>query len=500
MTVSSEVSRVDYTATGSDSTYQFAFVVYSESDLLVTVRDTSNVEATYALTTNYTVALASAVMPSAGSITLVAGNLTADYIITIRRKLALTQTTDLHGQGSTTPATLESRYDKLLMQVQQLQDQVSRSLRLFETEPGTPAKTVLPFATTRASKVCAFDSSGNITAISAVPAGSLAFTAIGEDIAEAANASAVRDLLGATSGLFPGSVIAAKTISPSNLTGSAIYQVFQARLTGTTGTPVPASVITSVNIYVTPYGGDKIALYDGTDWRLFTLTEVTASVPNTTATNYDVFIYDAPGLTLDIVAWSNDTTRATALATQNGVYVKTGATGRRYVGSFRTGDVSGTTNDTTTLRHIWNYYNRVRRNMMVKETTNTWTYTTDTFRQVNAAATNQLDILQGVAEDWIKAQAFHITRNPTTNVRVVTGIGIDSTTANSADITASCVTQVANLDVNPSATLVATLSSAGRHTLVWLERSAATGTTTWVGDDGAASNRVQSGLMAEIMG
>ena len=53
------------------------------------------------------------------------------------------------------------------------------------------------------------------------------------------------------------------------------------------------------------------------------------------------------------------TARATALARQDGVLVKSGATTRRYLGTVRTnGSVSF--EDAPFLRHIWNVQNQVR--------------------------------------------------------------------------------------------------------------------------------------------
>ena len=85
--------------------------------------------------------------------------------------------------------------------------------------------------------------------------------------------------------------------------------------------------------------------------------------------NVDVFLYDNAGtLTLNLVEWSNDTTRATALTIQDGVYVKNGALGYLYLGTIRT-SASGTAADSVIQRFVWNYYNRITRQIYREEAT-----------------------------------------------------------------------------------------------------------------------------------
>ena len=274
--------------------------------------------------------------------------------------------------------------------------------------------------------------------------------------------------------------------------------ICEGRLTLTTGSPVTDSDVTAATtIYFAPYKGSRISVYDGSDWVLFGFTELSIAVPSTTSQMYDVFVYDNSGtLTLELTAWTNDTTRATALTTQDGVYVKTGATTRRYLGSFRTTGVSGETEDSIAKRYVWNYYHRTERPMRVVEATNTWTYTTATFRQANAAAANQLDYVQGVSEDPVTAEVIAIGENSSVT-NIVAGIGVDSTSTNSAQIFAPGLVYVVNTRQIVSAKYRG-FPGVGRHYLAWLEYSAATGTTTWTGDAGGVL--VQAGIHGSILG
>jgi hypothetical protein len=265
------------------------------------------------------------------------------------------------------------------------------------------------------------------------------------------------------------------------------------RLTLTTATAVTTSDVTAATtIYATPYKGNRIALFDGTgNWLKRTSAEISIAVPATTSQMYDVFCYDNAGVpTLELTAWTNDTTRATALALQNGVYVKTGATTRRYLGSFRTTGTSGQTEDSLAKRYVWNYYNRMDRPMYVKEATDSWTYTTLTFRQANASTANQLDMVIGVSEEQIEAQVFAAASNSgAANSAVMqVGIGVDSTTVSSAQAMPTALNLTSG-GVQPATAHYRGFPGAGRHFLAWLEISTASGTTTWQGDNGAPTNQ-----------
>ena len=145
--------------------------------------------------------------------------------------------------------------------------------------------------------------------------------------------------------------------------GTSDLGICEGRLTLTSGTPVtPADVTGATNIYFAPYTGNRIALYDGSSaWNIRTFTQITIALGTLTdAKPYDLFAYDNSGtVTFDSpVVWTNDTTRATALTTQDGVLVKTGATTRRYIGTIYT-TATTTTEDSFSQRYLWNYYNRV---------------------------------------------------------------------------------------------------------------------------------------------
>ena len=274
----------------------------------------------------------------------------------------------------------------------------------------------------------------------------------------------------------------------------------QGRLTLTTATPVTtADVTAATTLYFTPYKGNKVGLYDGTSkWKVYGISELSIAIPATTSTMYDAFVYDNAGTpTLELTAWTNDTTRATALTTQNGVLVKTGATTRLYVGSFRTTGVSGQTEDSNTKRYVWNYHNRVFRRMYVRDTTDSWTYSTAAWRQANGNAANQLDFIIGVLEDPVTATLTVEATTSATARNVSAGLKLDAT--NGEDFTSgNGAFHQSTARSDGFATIVALYSSyvaVGRHYLAWTEYGFGVDTQTWYGDNaGSAQSGVVGGL------
>lgn len=298
---------------------------------------------------------------------------------------------------------------------------------------------------------------------------------------------------------FTGLGLGTSTTDAARMDNANVLNMCEFRLTLTTGTPVTTSDVTgATTVYASPYKGNSIALYDGTNWVKRTSAEMSIAIPVAALTMYDVFCYDNSGTpTLELAAWTNTTTRATALVMQNGVLCKTGALTRRYLGSFLTTAVAGQTSDSLTNRLVWNYYNRVRRPMRVLEATDSWTYTTATLRQANAATTNQLNFVIGVSEDAVSANVQVVAANSGSTTYLV-AVGLDSITAKATGCVNSFTT-ASSAGVSQTLTAsVTTFPGVGFHYLSWLEYSTASGTTTWYGDN-ANSGLFQSGIYGELL-
>lgn len=268
------------------------------------------------------------------------------------------------------------------------------------------------------------------------------------------------------------------------------------RLTALTGVAVPFNDVTAAGtIYLTPYGGNRLALYTGNRWKGYQSAELSLALTATSGLIYDVFVYDNAGtLTLETTAWrtggqaltgatnatpivitatahglsngdevyvsgvvgntaANGTwvvanvaantfeltgsvgngtytastgyfsARVTALALQDGVYVKTGATTRRYVGTFKASG-SNVVEDSVALRYVWNAQNRVRR-LATKGSNSSHTYNSATARNWNADATLRCQAVIGAnATIYSYVRATVITAAAAT-AQPLTGIALD---------------------------------------------------------------------------
>lgn len=281
------------------------------------------------------------------------------------------------------------------------------------------------------------------------------------------------------------------------------------RLTTETGVPVSTSDRTAQGtIYFTPYNGAVVALYDGTRWRVYVLTERSLALTVTSGKNYDVFLYDNAGtLTLELsAAWTTDIARADALALQDGIFCKSGALTRRWIGTIRASGANvtedsagGTTTQVGGKRFVWNVYNQVLRHLSVFDSTNSWAYGTATTRQANAASGNKVEYVTGDAALYARAQVLASAfLSINTTFAAIAGVGVDSTTVFSGLLVGGFESSAAGSELSLLGRYYGQ-PGLGYHALNWCERGAAGTTSTFIGDDGTAANLQQSGLQAEIM-
>lgn len=234
-------------------------------------------------------------------------------------------------------------------------------------------------------------------------------------------------------------------------------------------------------VLYTPHLHRQISLYDDDpnveQWRIYDFEEVSFSVASLTASkNRDVFGYWEGGLQLETVEWTDDTNRATALATQDGILVKAGSPNKRYLGSIRV-DSGQKCQDTLLKRYCWNYYNQTEKQLKVTESTASWSYTTNAFRAANASNDNRVSFIIGVAGSKIDLSVHAFSTNSGAAYRLV-GIGLDAVDTSDADLMG--LSYIAGND-NMSAHYVSNALE-GFHYLQWVEKSyTTTGTTTWYG-------------------
>ena len=179
------------------------------------------------------------------------------------------------------------------------------------------------------------------------------------------------------------------------------------RMSTISGVPVSWTDDFAANTIVfTPYRGNRCHLYDGTDWRLVTFSELSVSLGTDAAnTNYDLFLYLAGSVaTLERVAWTNDYDRTTNLTYQNGILVRSGATTRRYLGTYRTTNTIGQTEDSEVRRFVWNHQHKVRRSLRLITDANSWNYSANNWRQSGGIATHQVAGVVGWTESVASLQ------------------------------------------------------------------------------------------------
>lgn len=275
------------------------------------------------------------------------------------------------------------------------------------------------------------------------------------------------------------------------------------RLTVVSGNAAPTTDQTAKGtLYLTSTENDgsaittahcQITIYDGTRSREYDVTELSLSLTGllTNARPHDVWVYDNAGtLTLEVLAWTNATTRATALAYQSGTTVKTGATTRRWIGTiYATG--TGTTEDSTAKRFVWNAYNQLARPVARTADATSWNYSVDTWEQARNSSVNQIAVVVGKPTSMIQVVTNVLVHNSGIGAGVgyEISIGEDSSTApDSLAIIARSAT--ASATTQGYSQLLAGLNKTvptGYHEYRWLERSDASGTTTWYGNDGSGT-------------
>lgn len=270
--------------------------------------------------------------------------------------------------------------------------------------------------------------------------------------------------------------------------------VAQGRLTLTSGTPVTTSDVTAAStLFYTPYIGNKIALFDGSEWRQFAFTERSLTLSSLVSGRpYDVFLFDNSGtLTLELTAWTNDTTRATALTTQDGVLVRSGATTRRYLGTIYTTGTT-TTEDSLAARYLYNEYNQVVKSLYAGISVTSYTYSTATWRTANLNTTNgdgRFSWVQGQLKNRVVINAARSMFN-SLNAAHVHGVAINGTTSAQLSGTRG-YNELAAIATVPCAT--ATAGALGLNYAQAMELGAGSGTTTFYGQS------IGGGMVASLM-
>ena len=162
MTLSSTVTRVEFTGNGSTTAFAFNYPVLAAADLTVTLVNAAGSATTQTLDSHYTVALASDL--TSATVTMSSaptGGGTPDKLV-IEREVDLTQIDDFQENEALPSADLEKALDKLTMATQQLNTDIARSVRLpVGDTSGLATELGVSTAADRENKLLGFNAAGN---------------------------------------------------------------------------------------------------------------------------------------------------------------------------------------------------------------------------------------------------------------------------------------------------------------------------------------------------
>ena len=155
--ISATSPRVQYTVgSSSTSTFAYGFPIFQDADLKVFVGSTLKT-----LTTHYTVTGAGTT--SGGNVVMTTGNAVTNADVTIVRDITISRTTDFPTSGSFQVDSLNTELDTITAVQQELEDDISRSLKLSDED--ATATLTLPLKDARKGRYLAFNATtGNAEA------------------------------------------------------------------------------------------------------------------------------------------------------------------------------------------------------------------------------------------------------------------------------------------------------------------------------------------------
>ena len=127
MTIASQDARSGpYNGNGSTTVFAYDFKALSQTDLVVTLKNSAGVETVQTLTTNYSVSGVG--VEGGGNVTMVTAPASGETL-TITRSVPVTQGVDLQNRGGVQPSTLETAYDRLTQISQDTREVQDRAVK-----------------------------------------------------------------------------------------------------------------------------------------------------------------------------------------------------------------------------------------------------------------------------------------------------------------------------------------------------------------------------------
>ncbi|HVI06196.1 MAG TPA: hypothetical protein VM711_08920, partial [Sphingomicrobium sp.] len=207
------------------------------------------------------------------------------------------------------------------------------------------------------------------------------------------------------------------------------------RLTLLTGTPVMAANETAKStVYYDTYTTNYVPVYSGTAWTYLAITadEISMGLDSVTphialGSLYDVFGINNTGALAICAgpAWTNSTTRSTAIARQNGIWTNSTSMTHCYGGASGTTDYGAVSANTGTylgtlyatangqtgvaftgsaaggannILGLYNAYNRVRVEALCQDSNSNWTSGSGAWQALDASTSNRISAVDGLAQ------------------------------------------------------------------------------------------------------
>jgi hypothetical protein len=160
MTISSTTVKNSYSGNGTLDTFNYTFKIFADADIQVIIRDATATETVKTLTTHYTVTGAG--NANGGTVVFTSGNIpSGTETVVIRRTSPQTQAIDYIANDPFPAESHEEGLDRSMMAIQQLQEEVDRSIKLSRTNTMNSTEFTIG-DTDRANKVFGFDSAGEL--------------------------------------------------------------------------------------------------------------------------------------------------------------------------------------------------------------------------------------------------------------------------------------------------------------------------------------------------
>lgn len=171
MTISSTLRTAGpFIGNNTTTVFGFTFKVFAADQLEVVKLNTSTgVQTTLALTTDYTVALNGDQDGNPGGSVTLPAVLATGYNLTLTSNVANLQPTDLTNQGGFYPEVITDALDRATIQIQQMSDDVTRSIKAPLSDDLTTMNMTLPVVADRINKILAFGATGMPTAVAQSP-------------------------------------------------------------------------------------------------------------------------------------------------------------------------------------------------------------------------------------------------------------------------------------------------------------------------------------------